>query len=1375
VVYADQQGGGAAFALRGDGTWTENRRRRLRLEPVSDGWELDERRERRWRFDADGVLVGFRTGAVDVIVDRTPTEVRFTEQGSRRWVALTLDPGSRLAVGAQTSDGRRVAYEYEDDGALIRVDRAQGSVTHGYDDHGYLEHVTDADGITLCRNTFDVEGRVLSQVEHHGRETAYDYGANGVATVTSTDGAPPNVMVHDRRGRMTAMIDGLGNTMRLAYDDEDNLVQVVDRLGAVTRYEYDDRGNRVRQVDPDGVETRWRHDDLDRPVEHVDRLGAMTRFRYSGAGRSPAVIEHADGVSVAIDRDDRDLATVMTDPDGVSIAVSWNDDGLPLSVVDGVAGRHDFGYDASGRLVRIDLPSGEHLSVGADRAGRALTIRTPTGERQVEYSAAGRVVGGREPGGIRWRAALDAAGDVRQVTDTSGSIVSYERDIIGQVTAQIDAAGHRSTFEYDPLGRCTSSTGPDGARTETTFDAAGRPVAVVDPDGSTWRFECDVMGRVVATTDPAGGVLERSYHPDGSLASETDAQGNTWAYEIDRMGRVVSAIDPLGNRTTYGYTSAGRLAEIRSPLGKVVRQLHDAAGRVATIVQPDGTEIHIERRADGTAHRVVRGEDRLEFAYDAQQLVSIVGPRDEIRVTGKGAELSSLADRTESASTFSHDPRGLLERVADPAGVVTEFTHDERGRLLAHATAESVRAYGYDGAGRLAEATDPYGHTTAMTRDRSGRVVEIEHSTGAGMRQRFDPLGGLVELARLDGSNLVAIDRDANGRIVAARTEDRETLVTRDALGRVAEMRNGAGTVRYGHDADGALVRVEDESGFSVDLERSDTGDVTAYVLADGRRIGPAVPVDVQRDGHRRVEVDEAGRRFRYDTAGRLVETTVGDVSTAYGYDDRGLLASERTGDHLWTHRYGIAGELLTTDGPDGRTTHSYDGLGRRTSELRADGSSIAYGWDDLGNLTSVTSTSSDGASSTRQIEHDPLGRPVSVDGVPVRWDAGATGRLLGLGDERYLWSGGQVRVAGDPDSEWSRRIPDDPWGHDGGTGVRLGYRGELALDHLLFLGDRVYDTRSRCFLSRDPLPSVPGALTFAGVYSYAWCDPVNLVDPSGRRPLSDEEFDQFVDEQTKGLLDKIDWKQVAVIALTVTVAVVATATLGPIAGGMLAGAVMGGGFSYAAGNDLGTILKDAAIGGIVGGLTGGLGKFLGPTTKVGRFLAGSADDPISRRVTQRVLARALEDVPSGFAEEGAQALVHGRDFSVQGAAMNSAQNMVVGFGGDALRSRRPTAAPDNSTGGIDTGSGGGPDVGGGVEGAPNRSFPDQGVPDPSRSVFDGVSRDQLTGVHGVGDTLADRVLAARDNGQLNSAGDLQSISGIGPKKAEAIAAALGL
>ena len=60
------------------------------------------------------------------------------------------------------------------------------------------------------------------------------------------------------------------------------------------------------------------------------------------------------------------------------------------------------------------------------------------------------------------------------------------------------------------------------------------------------------------------------------------------------------------------------------------------------------------------------------------------------------------------------------------------------------------------------------------------------------------------------------------------------------------------------------------------------------------------------------------------------------------------------------------------------------------------------------------------------------------------------------------------------------------------------GQLSELTVDGLVFMGARVYDPDTRCFLTKDPNPPVPAANgSFASPYEYAWSDPVNQLDPS--------------------------------------------------------------------------------------------------------------------------------------------------------------------------------------------------------------------------------------------------------------------------------------
>ena len=419
VTFRGPDGAGATFHARQDGTWVGGGRRRLSLTGTVAGWEVADGHERTWRFDAEGTLQGFTAGGADVVIERGPDTVRCTDRTSGRSVTYRLEGPGGLVTSAVTSDGRTAAYDYDPVGRLVGVHRDRGHVTYELDDRGFLAGVVDADGIVVCRNRFDAVGRVLSQVENHGRETSYQYRSDGVSTVTASDGAPPNVMVHDRRGRLTAMIDGLGNAMRVAYDDHDDIVQIVERTGAVTRFSYDDRGNPLQRVDPDGLSETFTWDDADRLVARTDRAGGTTRYVYEGR-RVPVRVVQPDGSEVHATYDDRDLVTSVVDADGVSARIEWDRDGLVAAVTDGLGARVAFEYDAAGRSLGLEAPDGVAASVDLDGAGRVLALRTADGEQLFDYSAAGRMLGGRRATGAAWQATRDEAGDVAGLARRAG-------------------------------------------------------------------------------------------------------------------------------------------------------------------------------------------------------------------------------------------------------------------------------------------------------------------------------------------------------------------------------------------------------------------------------------------------------------------------------------------------------------------------------------------------------------------------------------------------------------------------------------------------------------------------------------------------------------------------------------------------------------------------------------------------------------------------------------------------------------------------------------------------------------------------------------------------------------------------------------------
>lgn len=1221
VTYRGQDGGGAVFQLQDNGTWVGGRRRNLSLAKTESGWLLTRGHLESWTFDELGLLVGLRSVAARVAVTREPGEVRFADRTSGRWVSYSIDTLTGLATKVESSDGRIATYGYDDEAHLVLVRRDAGDTTYEYEEAGFISAVTDADGVVTCRNTYDEIGRVLTQVDHRGRETTYDYRPDGVSVDTATDGSPPNVMVHDQRGRLTAMIDGLGNTMRLSYDDDDNIVQIVDRLGSVTLFEYDDRGNLLVRTDPDGLAQSFSWDEHDRLVAETSRSGYSTTFEYEGDLRDPSVIILSDGSTVHLTyARDTGLPLSVTDSDDVTFSFEWNTDGLIRTVTDGLGGTLGFEYDPAGRTTSATRPESVRASVELDDSGNVVALNTADGRLGFQYTAAGRPTGGTRYDGSAWATRLDLASDVTGVSDGLGVLEDLELDSIGRVISTRTATGGRWLYEYDPVGRPQAELDPFGGRTQISFDGNGQAKAVEDPSGRVWSYEYDEMNQMVAATSPSGATTSLSYHPNGRVRTVTDPAGHTWRTDLDQVGRISAVVDPEGNTTSYAYTPGGRLVEVRSPLGRTVRAEYDSAGRLSRVVEADGTEVVFERRRDGSIARVTSNGVTTSLTYDNAGRVSAVdGQWGAFLSKREFGEISSISRSGVEPATFERNERGLVTKTTDPAGVTTEFTYDSSDLIVAHTTGDATTSFSWDLAGRLRSTRDAYGNETEFARDARGVIERVIYADGTTETYLFDENGEVSGIADSGGAMLLSLARDIAGNLVSATTPNAQISLSRNSIGRVTQVATEAGTIHYSHDADGYLTGLNDGAGYKVSIDHGDVSQPTTFLLGNGIRIEAPVDPDLTRDEGGRIIVDENDRRYSYDLAGRLASTTIAGQTTRYEYNDLGLLSTEHTPLGVRTYSYGLAGELLRQVFEDGtETVFEYDVLGRRTIEHNSDGSSTRYEWDGLGRVSAVLRFNTDGSEVEHQITHDPLGRPARIGDTPVLWDRAVTGNLLGIGDERYLWWGNHVRVATDPDSAWDRRVTDDPWGVDGEQGLRLGYRGELALDDLLFLGARVYDARSRSFLSRDPLPSQPGAVTFAGVYSYAWCDPVNMIDPSGEHPISDEDYDTYRKQASKGLFDRIaddPWKYVkkaAIVVGSVAAMAAASAFLGPV-GLVIAGAIVGGlagGLNTAVdGGSAGDIARSAIIGAVFGAASAGFGTMVGSssaTTLTGRLLGNT-------------------------------------------------------------------------------------------------------------------------------------------------------------------------
>ena len=367
-----------------------------------------------------------------------------------------------------------------------------------------------------------------------------------------------------------------------------------------------------------------------------------------------------------------------------------------------------------------------------------------------------------------------------------------------------------------------------------------------------------------------------------------------------------------------------------------------------------------------------------------------------------------------------------------------------------------------------------------------------------------------MALVHPDGSE-TRYDHDPAGRLVGLEHPVAgQARFERDAAGRLVGL-HATGLSRSWRYAEDRLVGYEERAGAAVTtvaIRRDAAGRVVEVTGADGEQV----------------------ERFAYDPAGQLVEAAGAEGTWRFRYDAAGRLVAEDGPEGAATYAYDAAHQLTTVERQGVVTRFSYDGAGRRLAE-ETEAASRRFAFDGYGRLAGVETVGADGPSSTPLLV-DAFGDLAEVGGTPLAWDPiGAYPRLCQLGAATVVSSGEVAALAvveGDAVSwlgaDWLGSVGGgfDPWGHRRGhqDPLAIGYRGELAVDGLVWLRQRAYDPATRTFLSPDPLAAGPGGPTTP--YHYAANDPIGHLDPLGLRPLNDAELKKLQAARKRSVWERI-------------------------------------------------------------------------------------------------------------------------------------------------------------------------------------------------------------------------------------------------------------
>ncbi len=823
--------------------------------------------------------------------------------------------------GVEDSLARSVTFLYDAQDNLIGISDADGvSISYSYNDKGWITNATYSTGKVLFTDTYDANGRVVTQTDALSGLSTFIYDTASqpgevITTVTDREGNT-EVVTHDSRYQLKSIQDGNGNATTYDYDANGNRTSSADANGNTTTMTYDERGNMLSSTDVDGNATTMTYDDRNNLLSVTDALGHTTTFSYDSNNNLLSMTD-AEGNQTSYTYDANSQITSRTLPDQGTSRFSYTN-GLMTTSTDPAGVVTTYSYDAAGRVVAITDEDGNTTSISYDAKDRPLTITGPLGS-SVSYS-------------------YDSHGNKLSEIDGNGNTTTYTYNANNKMISMRDALGTTTTYGYDGEDRLTSITDGRGNTQYINYDAAGRAISTTDGEGNTTSLDYDGVGNITGITDPTGASLTTAFNNLNLPISITDSLGNTLTKDYDAIGRITSVTDPMGKSSTYSYDQLNRLSRVTDPMSGTSQQSFDGSGNRLSLTDPNGNN---QGFSYDNAGRIVSESDGAggTISYTYNQLGQIA-----TRTNGRGDTATFSYDRagrvitmetTEGTTTYSYDNNNNLTGVSDSSGSISR-SNDALNRVTSYRDINgNTISYQYDGVGNLIELTYPDDKTVSYSYDRANRMIGVNDWAGRTTSYSYDDAGRLITTNRPDGSIqtnsydgagqlLQQVDQDATGKVIAQYDftyDESGNVISEVSSTTPATFSLDNATMTYG-----AGNRLDKFNGQSVtyDADGNMTNGHLQGVLAD----------------------------FSYDSRNRLI----GAGDTTYSYDPEnnrvGQTNSSGTTQYVINPQAYLSQVLQITKGTD--TSYLVYGLGLLGVE-DSTGNYQAYHYDRRGSTVAIT------------------------------------------------------------------------------------------------------------------------------------------------------------------------------------------------------------------------------------------------------------------------------------------------------------------------------------------------------------------------------------------------------------------------------------
>lgn len=488
----------------------------------------------------------------------------------------------------------------------------------------------------------------------------------------------------------------------------------------------------------------------------------------------------------------------------------------------------EFRYDARGRAVRYDNPSGlavhwEYLSGSGLWSKRTEIAGADVRETSRGYDAMGKIIDQDGDNTPHFSLAWDGDGrlihsEARLDVGAPAAVQDVAYDPATGYPAQVLKAGRTESFDYTSLGRLRRhKTVADAVTTTSCFRYDGRQqlVEIAKPEGNRVRIVRDAFSRPTRVVKGGWSASPEVAANAGQnwLAGCEQFQGSAvehdvWSGTRDVAGRVVAANDGGVVDQTYTYDGFGRLVKSAVlPCG-------------ASGCSPGGNhELRMTWNLDGTPESVAVIDNSAGVAAST---------------TAPGS-LPDLADPAMlSLEVLSHDFLGRPTAVSRKRYLDRDGVRHWLGQ-------DATTTWSWNDAARTATITDPDNYVTTVVRNEFGDIaivdgpgdldVSVQYlDRGQRVRTTYNAPTAAGQIAvesvyRRDGqiksstvvggAEILAVQSDPDGNPTDLHSRDGHTRIRYDGRERAVDVRRVSGAAseiiaRYDYDRNGRRVTTTD-------------------------------------------------------------------------------------------------------------------------------------------------------------------------------------------------------------------------------------------------------------------------------------------------------------------------------------------------------------------------------------------------------------------------------------------------------------------------------------------------------------------------------------------------------------------------------------